>query len=110
MPFDTAATPFGVLFLDCIEDSPFWILCIELRGWVIGSVIGTSGSIDSITSTFDVTVTAALHDDKWLDDRVVWDSRVRFRLGDECSEDVDVDVIKSAIAYQSFDSLIAYNL
>lgn len=57
-----------------------------------GDKTGVSDSDDSITSTFDVAVTAVLHDDEWLDDRVESDSRVRFRLGDECKDEA-VDVI-----------------
>lgn len=77
-----------------IDDRPLWTLWIELRGWVmLGDKIGVSDSVDSITSTFDVAVAALLHDDKYVEDRVVSDSRVRFRLGDECNEDEAVDVM-----------------
>lgn len=64
---------------------------------------------DSVTSMFELTLAVVLHGDEPFDDRVGWDSRVRFRLGDKCNEDEDVDVIYSAIIYQ-FNVSIANKL
>lgn len=91
--FDVFEVPFEALFFAFIDGNPLLTLWIELRDWVILDDIGTSDSNDSITSMFDAAVAAVLQDDTQPDDRVVRDSRVRFRFGDECSEDVDVDVM-----------------
>lgn len=75
------------------EENPFWtLLILLLRGWVIdGNVVdGVSGA--STTSMFEVISVGFMNDDWLFDDRIEWDSRVLFRFGDKCNEDVDVDV------------------
>lgn len=100
IPLDDPAIPFEVESFDVTEEKSFWSLWIWICGWVLlGSEAVISDVDESINSRFEVTDVAVLFDDKLLDDRVAWDSRVRFRFGDVWSE-VDVDVIKSAITYQ----------
>lgn len=70
-----------------------WTLSLEICGFVLLGSDALVSDVDvSITSTFGMTDVAFLYGAKLFDVRVVWDSRVRFRLGDECSE-ADVDVI-----------------